>query len=242
MNPPEADETQAAPVQSAFEELARLSFAEHSLESLLGAVTELATRVTPGAPISSVTIVRDGEPVTVASSGRLAVDLDLVQYEFGTGPCLEAIATGRPVEVVDTRTEARFGPFGRLAADRGCRSVLSHPLPAHEALSGGLNLYSRSPHATDEPTRRLVARFASYAVVPVSNMFLYRTAVQRAENLAAALDSRAAIDQGKGILMERFRLTADQAFQALARRSMESNVKLRDVAERLVSTGEWPQA
>jgi AmiR/NasT family two-component response regulator len=42
--------------------------------------------------------------------------------------------------------------------------------------------------------------------------------------------------------MERFRLTADQAFEALARVSMETNVKVREVAERFVSTGELPQA
>jgi len=42
--------------------------------------------------------------------------------------------------------------------------------------------------------------------------------------------------------MERFKLTADQAFQALARRSMERNVRLREVAERLVRTGEFPDS
>jgi len=64
--------------------------------------------------------------------------------------------------------------------------------------------------------------------------------VERAENLAVALDSRAVIDQAKGILIERFRLTADQAFQALTRVSMESNTKVRDVAERFVATGDLP--
>jgi AmiR/NasT family two-component response regulator len=84
----------------------------------------------------------------------------------------------------------------------------------------------------------LVSRFADYAVVPVSNMYLYENAVERAEHLAAALDSRAVIDQAKGILMERYKLTADQAFQALTRVSMETNTKVRDIAERFVRTGD----
>jgi AmiR/NasT family two-component response regulator len=74
--------------------------------------------------------------------------------------------------------------------------------------------------------------------VPVSNMYLYESAVVRAEHLAAALDSRAVIDQAKGVLMERFKLTPDQAFQALTRVSMETNTKVREVAERFVATGE----
>jgi AmiR/NasT family two-component response regulator len=40
--------------------------------------------------------------------------------------------------------------------------------------------------------------------------------------------------------MERFRLTADQAFHALTRVSMETNTKVRDVADRFVVTGELP--
>ena len=63
-------------------------------------------------------------------------------------------------------------------------------------------------------------------------------AVEQVGHLRAALDSRAVIDQAKGILMERGRLTADEAFQALARISMTTNIKVRDVAEHLVRTGE----
>ena len=48
-----------------------------------------------------------------------------------------------------------------------------------------------------------------------------------ADNLQAALETRAVIDQAKGILMERHKLTADQAFQLLARISMTTNRKLR---------------
>ncbi|MCU1671033.1 MAG: uncharacterized protein JWP40_3960 [Blastococcus sp.] len=109
-----------------------------------------------------------------------------------------------------------------------------------ELVSGALNVYRRAPAAGSERTRGLASRFAAYAVVPVSNMYLYESAVERAEHLQAALDSRAVIDQAKGILMERFTLTADQAFQALARISMDSNTKVRHVAMRFVETGEFP--
>jgi AmiR/NasT family two-component response regulator len=120
--------------------------------------------------------------------------------------------------------------------------VLSVPLPVQERVQGALNVYARASSAPVDRTRELVTRFAGYAVVPVSNMYLYETAVERAEHLQAALDSRAVIDQAKGILMERFKLTADQAFQALARISMETNTKVRDVAVRFVESGEFPSS
>jgi GAF domain-containing protein len=228
----------AVAVQPAFDELGRLSFAEHSLESLLHRVTALAARVLPGEPVTSVTIVADDRPTTVAASGEIAVGLDEVQYRLGDGPCLAAATTGRPTEIVDTRAPARWADFAAQAARRGCGSVLAFPLPVHEGTAGSLNVYARRFTVSDARTRALVSRFAAYAVVPVSNMYLYESAVERAEHLATALDSRAVIDQAKGILMERFKLTPDQAFQVLTRVSMETNTKVRDVADGFVRTGE----
>ncbi len=225
-------------VQPAFEELGRISFAEHSLESLLQTVTAVASRVLPGEPITSVTIVDDRRPATVAASGDLALQLDLVQYRLGSGPCLTAAASGHTAELVDTRRAGEWPEFAAAAAATDCGSVLSFPLPAREKVRGALNVYSREFTVADKRTHALVSRFADYAVVPVSNMYLYESAVQKAEHLAAALDSRAVIDQAKGILMERFKLTPDLAFQALTRVSMETNTKVRDIAERFVRTGD----
>ncbi|OMQ16206.1 hypothetical protein A7K94_0204175 [Modestobacter sp. VKM Ac-2676] len=218
-----------------------MSFAEHSLESVLQKVTDLAAGVLPGEPVISVTIVTADRPSTVAASGELARTLDEAQYANSAGPCLEAATTGRPVEVADMGAEPRWAPFPRLAAEQGCRSLLSYPLPPQELISGGLNVYARSHRPLDERTLALAGRFAAYAVVPVSNMYLYESAVARAEHLRAALDSRAVIDQAKGILMERLKLTADQAFSALAQVSMDTNTKVRDIAERFILTGELHQ-
>ena len=235
MTPPADD---SAVVQPAFDELARLSFAEHSLESLLHTVTELATRILPGRPLASVTIIGDGHPSTVAASGEPAVALDEFQYRTGAGPCLEAASTGRRMTIPDTRSDATWPAFAAEAAASGFDSVLSFPLPAPERVSGAMNVYARHVDVADPRTPELVSRLAAYAVGPVSNMYLYESAVERAAHLQAALESRAVIDQAKGILMERFKLTADQAFQILARLSMERNVKLRDVAAQFVHTGE----
>lgn len=230
----------AGTVQAAFDELGRLSFAEHSLESVLQRVTDLATRVLPGEPVISVTVVERGKPTTAAASGDLALTLDETQYRLGSGPCLSAATTGRPSELVDTRAATEWPEFAVHAAEQGCNSVLSFPFPAAERVPGALNVYARRFTVSDPGTLDLLARFATYAVVPVSNMYLYENAVERAGHLQTALDSRAVIDQAKGILMERFKLTADQAFQVLTRVSMESNTKVREVAERFVATGELP--
>jgi AmiR/NasT family two-component response regulator len=61
---------------------------------------------------------------------------------------------------------------------------------------------------------------------------------QQMVNLQAALSTRELIGQAQGILMERERITAADAFDVLRRASQHLNVKLRDVAQTLIETGE----
>jgi AmiR/NasT family two-component response regulator len=56
------------------------------------------------------------------------------------------------------------------------------------------------------------------------------------------MEFRSVIEQAKGILMERHKLTADQAFRLLAEASMHTNRRVRDLALNLVLTGELPPA
>jgi GAF domain-containing protein len=231
---PDPDEL---PIRSAVADLGLLPFAEHSLDVLLRRLVETVAPALPGLAAASVTVLRQGHFATAAASDPVATDLDLVQYRHGGGPCVVAATAAGPVSVPDVRADGRWPAFTAAAVQRGVLSVLSHPLSSADRVRAGLNLYATAAGADD----RRAARVAAHAVVPVANAFLYRSAVERAEHLEVALDSRGVIDQAKGILMERFKLTADQAFQALARMSMERNVRVREVAERLVRTGEFPE-
>jgi GAF domain-containing protein len=222
----------------ALDRLGRIRLTDHSMRSLLGEIAQLAKQSLPGQLEASVTLLAGDDPVTPVYTDQIALDLDEGQYACGHGPCLHAAAQGEMVEVRDTASDPRWRDFLDLAVARGCGSSLSLPLPLHEGVSGALNIYSRQRETFDEESRTFARRFASYGAVVAGNMLVYESALDRAKNLEAALVSRAVIDQAKGVLMERFKMTADQAFQALARVSMETNTKVRDIAERFVQTGE----
>ena len=225
----------------ALERLGRLSLRGLSMEGLLQIVADLAKTVMPGSPEASVTLVVEEHPTTVASTGQLATDLDESQYERGHGPCLHAARTGELTEIADTRTDPRWPDYLPRAVERGALSSLSVPLAIDdEQVTGALNLYAREPHAFDEDSRSAATRFAPYAAVAAGNLHAYQSARDMAANLRAALESRGVIDQAKGILMARHKLTADQAFQVLAQMSMKTNRKLREIADDLVHTGELP--
>jgi GAF domain-containing protein len=225
-------------VQLALEELGRLTLREHSMETVLQRVVDLTKKVMPGTPEVSITMVGNGKATTPASTGRLAVDCDESQYAHGAGPCLHAATSGELVEIADMEAEARWTGFVQEAAERGALSSLSLPLRLDDGVCAALNIYARAPHAFDADSRATAGWFAPHAAAAVGNMHAYEDARNMADNLQRALESRAVIDLAKGILMERHKLTADQAFQVLVQASMGVNRKLRDVAQHLVSTGE----
>lgn len=89
--------------------------------------------------------------------------------------------------------------------------------------------------AFDDASEHVGLLLASHAAVAYA-------AAQRQSALLRAIESRQLVGQAEGILMERHRLTAEQAFAALVRSSQDRNVKLHEIARRLVETGVLPAA
>jgi GAF domain-containing protein len=233
-----SDRITCVDAKGAFEQLASMALTQRSLHSVLQTVADLTKQVMPGDIEASVSLLVADKATSVVHTGQLALDLDESQYGRGYGPCLHAARSGEPVDVTDARTEPRWADYMQLAVEHGILSLLSLPLGSGEQMGAALNIYARTPDAFDEESRCIGLRFARFAGVAVANMHTYRSARKLADNLQAALDSRAVIDQAKGVLIERYTLTADQAFKLLAQASMASNRKLRDIAEQLVETGE----
>jgi GAF domain-containing protein len=223
--------------RSALDEISALVLSEHTPDTLLQAVVDATKTAVPRHVDASISVLIGTRPATAAYSGQLALDLDETQYERGHGPCLHAAITGEPVEIADARSESRWPDYTARAIERGSLSSLSIPIPM-EGLHAGLNVYATEACAIDEDTRTAAEEFARAAAVSIGNMHAYQTAKDIADNLEIALQSRTVIDQAKGILIERHKLTADQAFQFLVHASQATNRKLRDVADHLVTTGE----
>jgi GAF domain-containing protein len=234
--------TQPGNAAEALLRLGGLSLRELSMESLLQTVADQVKVVIPGNIEASVTLLVEKGPTTVAFTGPLALDLDEVQYERDHGPCLHAARTGEMTEIVDTRTDSRWPDYARRAAGHGNLSSLSIPLLIDEddRVSGALNLYARKSGAFDEDTKSAAMAFGPYAAVAAGNVRAYQSARDRADHLEAAMQSRAVIEQAKGVLIERYKVTPDHAFRLLALASMNANRKLRDVADDLLRTGELP--
>jgi len=174
-------------------------------------------------------------PMTVAASDEAAARVGEAQYAMGEGPCLEAIALGDAIHVRDQQTDDRWSGYRQAALDRGVRSSLSLPLFVDDAAVGALNLYDRhGPDGFDADGQKRAQVFAAQAATALALDHQLRRHERTSDQVAAALRSRATIDQALGILMAQEKCDADTAFNLLRMHSQTTNQKLRDVATRLV--------
>ena len=108
------------------------------------------------------------------------------------------------------------------------------PLAAAGDSFGALNLYAAEPRAFTDGHEEDAALFATQASVVLANARAYWAAADLADGLRQAMASRAVIEQAKGKLMASSDATPEEAFAMLVSASQRENVKLRDVARRIV--------
>jgi GAF domain-containing protein len=217
--------------------LARLSadvLGEADLPASLERVCRVASDVVERCDGCSVTLRADGSQVASAGDGPWATDLDALQSVEQEGPCLDCLRTSSLVRVRDLARDSRFPSYGPRAAQRDAHSVVSVPLSGDGRTAGALNLYSRRPDAFDTDDVALASLLAAHASLALQAAIAFRSSRDLAAQLQAAMESRAVIEQAKGVVMERTRCSADAAFTALVTRSQSANRKLRDVAWELV--------
>ncbi len=177
-----------------------------------------------------------GRVETPAHTDDVVMALDGAQYELNEGPCLDAIRVTDTVLIEDTSTDPRWPRWGPRAAELGARSVLSVRLATGAQVVGGLNMYSTRPSAFDEDAVQIAHRYAEPAGTAVA-------VVERVEGLRTAIQTRHLIGMAQGMLMLRYGLDEEQSFAFLARTSQQQNVKLRDIAGRVIEElrkSGWP--
>ena len=217
-----------------FSELARTLQQPDDPDRTLQAIVQAAVQLIPGVDEASISAVLARKHVTSqAPSGELAQAVDALQDETGQGPCLDAVYEQETVRVADMATETRWPRFTERALQAGAAGMLSFQLYVEGDNLGALNLYSRQAGTFDDESEHVGLLFASHAAVAYD-------AVRQKSGLVRSVATRQLIGQAQGILMERHKITADQAFGLLVRASQHRNTKLRDVADALVRSGELP--
>jgi hypothetical protein len=202
------------------------------LDAFVGLVAE---RV-PGARWVSVSALRSGRFTTSASTAEQAVRADVLQYEIGSGPCVDAVLKESLYVTGEVSTDTRWAEWGRRANSQvGINSVLSQrlQLQGQDEMVAGLNIYSDVPRAFDRAAVGVALILATHGAMVLSQQLASR----EAGHLERALISNREIGMAMGIVMSQYRLTRQGAFDVLRVASQNSNRKLADIAAEVTHTG-----
>lgn len=205
---------------------------EDDPDRTLAVIVQHAVALIPGCDEASISVVIGRKQVdSEAASGELPRAVDALQERTGQGPCLDAAYEHKTVRVPDMASETRWPDFTPRALAAGAAGMMSLQLFVEGDDLGALNLFSRRAWSFDDESEHIGLLFAAHAALAYS-------AVQQQARSASSIAIRQLIGQAQGVLMERHKITDDQAFALLVKASQHTNTKLRDVAEQLVHSGQ----
>jgi GAF domain-containing protein len=214
--------------------LSRLATGNLDLRDVLTRVAEYAVAAIPGADGAGLTLLEAGHGDTIVATAPFVAEVDAIQYTIEQGPCITAASEARTVRSGALGDDTQWPDFGPRVKQLGVHSVLSLPLLIPGGVVGAMNVYAHPLNSFDDHAVVIGELFAVPAAIAVQNAQVLAQTKRLAHQLQAALTSRAVIDQALGILMSRTGSTSEQAFDRLRDRSQTDNVKLREVAQRVV--------
>jgi transcriptional regulator with GAF, ATPase, and Fis domain len=196
-------------------------------------IVDLAVDKLDGCEMAAISLVYNFKRIdTPVYTDPLTLRVDEVQYETGQGPCVDSIRDHEVVETADLLVDDRWPQFGRRASEAtGIRSMVGFRLFVRENTLGALNLYSTQVAAFDDEARQMGSLFAAHAALAMASAAEH----EHGEQLENALESSRVIGVAVGILMEQSSVNRAAAFRILSLASQRSNVKLRELAERIVA-------
>lgn len=214
-----------------FAELAGRLLAVEGVQETMTVIVAAAVEAVDGCDHASLSYTKGSALVSAASNDDIGIMLDGIQTGAQEGPCLDAIRLSEVTVTANLEADARWPVYGPRALDAtGIVSAMAYPLQDGKRTVGALNLFGERPGAFggDLEQESVISVLVAHSVPALV------AALDRA-NLKEALQRRDVIGQAKGMLMARSNVDADQAFEMLVSASQRTNVKLAEVARRLVS-------
>jgi GAF domain-containing protein len=183
---------------------------------------------------------REGRPRLRAASGsETGGALHEILTSVSEGPARTAIASRVTVDVADLDSETRWPAYTAAvhARNLGFRSVVAYPLHLSGVDLGALAVYSDKAQYFVDEIVDVTGILADHAAIVLQGA----EAAEKAVHLTKALETSRRIGVAIGIIVNRYRLTEDQAFDLLRVQSQTSNRKLRDVADDIILTGAFSE-
>jgi GAF domain-containing protein len=179
-------------------------------------------------------------PRYVAASDGPGRMLEVAEDNTGQGPCTEAFVNNTVVASSDVTAERRWPDLASALRPHPVRAVLGLPVRLGGVTVGTLDVFYDHAHVWQDDECQALARYRDVVESTLAAAVAAQNAGELAAQLQYALDYRVIIERGVGYLMARDRVDSMAAFNKLRRAARDTQSKIGDVAQRLISTGRLP--
>ncbi len=160
--------------------------------------------------------------------------LEELQIRHQEGPCVAAFDGKELVGAEDLTEDERWPTFGKAAVARGVRAVLASPVPYNQDAVGVVAVLSEKRRPWSAEEELAVLAFTDLAALLIASMMQGQQQSELAAQLQGALNSRAVIEQAKGVLIGQQGITAHAAYEQLRARARAERRKIAAVSADLV--------
>lgn len=176
-----------------------------------------------------------GSLTLVAASTERVRLLELFQLQNEEGPCLDCYHSGQVVTCADLAAVPQQWPrFAHAAHKAGFAAVHAFPLRLRDQTLGAMNLFSQAPTALPEETAAVAQALADVSTIGITHERTLRQHQLVTEQLQYALNNRVIIEQAKGMLAERARISLNEAFNRMRAYARNHNQQLSAIALQVI--------
>lgn len=227
--------TREALVATTMVELADSLLDDFDVVDLLTSLSDRCVEVLDVQAAGVMLVSPGGELRVLASSSAVMQGLELFEEQSEEGPCQDCFRTGLPIVNTKLATvEGRWPRFAPRALAAGFQSAHALPMHLRELTIGALNLFRADEGQLDDTDVAIAQGFADVATLAILQHRLSGESRMLSHQLSAALNTRVAIEQAKGVVAERMDLEMDQTFTLLRRHAKRHHMRLADVAREVV--------
>ncbi len=145
------------------------------------------------------------------------------------------VSTRRPYVIDDVLQNERFKEK-EMAGKLGLVAMVGVPLLGREdRVVGVLNCFTAKPHRFSETDINMLTAVAGQAAIAIHNTEL----IIKTRVIERELQTRKQIERAKEILMGRRKISGEEAYRWIQKRSMDSRKSMQDVAEAIILSEEW---
>jgi GAF domain-containing protein len=227
-------------VHHALHELGRLRFGEMSVEAALHEIVQTTHTIFSVDGAGLMLADTDHHLRNVASSDGRLDHLEELQVRHGQGPCLSAFEDKELVGSEDLAEEERWPLFSEAAVERGVRAVLASPLPYNQDAVGVVAVLSEKRRPWSPEGELALLAFTDLAALLIASMMQSEQQSELAAQLQGALNTRAVIEQAKGILVGQQGVEPRAAYELLRAQARAERRKLAAVSADLVHSSVRP--